>query len=373
MVARLSSVFATALIVSALPPAARAQEPAGVGLRAALARVPSGSTVRLQTTGGDMLEGMLRLAGDSVRLDGADHVHVVALADVRSAWLRQRRTRTGALVGSLLGGAGGGIFLGFLGLVAGADKVGELAEIGVLGGGLAGGVAGGVVGAAIPRWTPIQPDRAGDIAMPAPPDAAPGRRRLGAIEAAAGFGRIGGDEPTEGGPGGRLALHAEFGTDPSSTREASLFFSVGPEIGWFDLGSTGRVRRAYFDPSSPTGAPDTLQLARSYTALTAGGLLRLGLATSDVRAYALGGLAYHRWDYEQSDESWLGPGPVPPAVALGGGRFEHVGYSIGAGGQAALGRALAVTLELRRTAVRTFDMDLPGHYWSIALGLSRRW
>lgn len=75
----------------------------------------------------------------------------------------------------------------------------------------------------------------------------------------------------------------------------------------------------------------------------------------------------------QRDERWLGPNPQPPAVASGGGSFEHVGYTVGAGLQAALGRALAITLDLRRTAVGTFDMDLPGHYWSIAVGASRRW
>jgi hypothetical protein len=101
--------------------------------------------------------------------------------------------------------------------------------------------------------------------------------------------------------------------------------------------------------------------------------VRLGLATPRIRGYGVAGLACNRWDFEQRDERWLGPSPEPPAFASGNGRFEHIGYTIGAGLQATLGPALAVTLDLRRTAVGTFDMDLPGHYWTITVGASRRW
>jgi hypothetical protein len=360
-------------MTAALPLAARAQERGETGLAAALARVRPGSTVRVQTYPGEVLEGTLQLAGDSLRLTTIDQVEVLALGDVRSAWLRERRTRTGTIIGALLGGAGGGAFLGFVGLLFDVEKAGQLAVIGVIGGAGAGGLLGAVVGAAVPRWVLIHPTGAGDIATPVRSDAGGGRRRLGAFEAAAGFGRIGGDEPTDGGPGGRLGLHAEFGADPASIRDASLLISVGPEIGWFDLGSTGLVRRLFFDPNSATGEAGTLEFSRSYTAFTAGGLLRLGLATANLRGYGLLGLAYNRWDFEQRDERWLGPNTPPPHVAFGGGTFEHLGYTVGAGLQAALGRAIAITLDLRRTAVGTFDMDLPGHYWSITLGASRRW
>jgi opacity protein-like surface antigen len=374
VVVRLSLVFAVAFLTSALPRPAHAQERGEAALAAALARVSPGSTVRVQTHAGAVLEGALQLAGDSVRLDAVDRVHVLALTDIRSAWLRERRTRTGAVVGALLGGAGGGAFLGFLGLVADIDEAGKFAAIGVLGGAGAGALLGGVVGAAVPRWTLIHPTDAVDVATPAPSSAGAGRRRIGALEAAAGFGRIGGHEPTDGGAGGRLGLHAEFGADPAPARDASLFFSLGPEIGWFDLGSTGIVRRTFVvDPSSPSAQADTLEFSRSFTAFTAGGLLRLGLSTGRVRGYGIAGLAYNRWEYDQRDVRWLGPGTGPPAFAPRSGRFEHVGFAIGAGGQAALGRAAAITLELRRTTVGTFDMDLPGHYWSITVGASRRW
>jgi hypothetical protein len=330
LVVRLRFVFAASLVTAALPLAARAQERGETGAAAALARVPPGSTVRVQTFAGEVLEGTLQLAGDSLRVTTIDRVEVLALGDIRSAWRRERRTRTGAIIGALLGGTGGGAFLGFLGIVADVEEAGRLAVIGVLAGAGAGGLLGGVVGSAVPRWELIHPsDATGDVVAPARPGAAAGRRRMGAFEAAAGFGRIGGDEPTAGGPGGRLGLNAEFGADPASTRDTSLFFSVGPEIGWFDLGSTGLVRRESSDPNA-TGA-GTLEFSRRYTAFTAGGLLRLGLATPRIRGYGLAGLAYNRWDFEQRDERWLGPSPEPPAFASGNGRFEHICYTIGAG------------------------------------------
>lgn len=134
MVVRLRFLLAASLMTAALPLAARAQERGETGLAAALARVPPGSTVRVQTYPGEVLEGTLQLAGDSLRLATIDQVEVLALGDVRSAWLRERRTRTGTIIGALLGGAGGGAFLGFVGLLFDIEKAGRLAVIGVIGG-----------------------------------------------------------------------------------------------------------------------------------------------------------------------------------------------------------------------------------------------
>jgi opacity protein-like surface antigen len=353
---------------------ATAQEPgmASGAVAAALARVPPGTTVRIQTRAGTVIEGPLRLAGDSIRLEGAGDRRAVALGDVRSAWYQQRTTRTGAITGALVGAGAGGAFMGLFALVVSGSS-GEKATligVGVLGGAAAGGLLGGVVGAAVPRWVLAYPAATENIG-PAPAaterlDAAVGRRRIGSLEGSLGYGRIGGDESTDGGPGGRLALHAELGADPASARGTTTFLAVGPEISWFDLGRTDRVRRSF-----PAG--DTLEFSRGYRALTAGGVLRGGVATGVLRTYAVLGLAYHRWDSEQHDERWISQSPEPPVVVPRGGRFEHLGYTIGAGTQAALRPKLAVGLELRRTAVGTFDMDLPGSYWSVTLSGSRRW
>ena len=283
-----------------------------------------------------------------------------------------RTTRTGALLGALAGGGAGGAFMGLLALVAGGSdgEKATLVGIGLLGGATAGGLLGGVVGAAVPRWVRAYP--AGDGTPAAAPDVTvhgeerSGRRRIGALEASLGYGRIGGDEPTDGGAGARIALHAEFGADPARASGTTTFFAVGPEVGWFGLGSTDRLRRL-----QPSG--DTLELFRDIGAFTAGGVLRLGVATGVARTYAVLGLAYNRWRIEARDTRWLGPTPEPPFPAAGESTFEHLGYSIGAGAQVALRPSLGIGLELRRTAVGTFDMDLPGTYWTLTLAGSRRW
>jgi opacity protein-like surface antigen len=261
--------------------------------------------------------------------------------------------------------------MGLLAVVSSAsgNEAVTLLAVGTLGGGVAGGLLGGVVGAAIPHWVLVFPSGA-DRSVPevtVRTDAHVGRRRLGSLEASLGYGRIAGAEPTGGGPGGRVALHAELGADPARARGTTTFFAVGPELSWFDLGSTDRVRRAVF----PSG--DTLEFARDYRALAAGGVVRGGLATGLVRTYAVLGLAYNRWEIEQRDEEWINPSGPPPDVVIGESRFEQLGYTIGAGAQATLRPLTAVGLELRRTSVGTFDMDLPGSYWSVTLAASRRW
>jgi hypothetical protein len=44
-----------------------------------------------------------------------------------------------------------------------------------------------------------------------------------------------------------------------------------------------------------------------------------------------------------------------------------------ASAQASLRPNTAVGMELRRTSVGTFDMDLPGSYWTVTVAASRRW
>jgi hypothetical protein len=355
-----------------------AQEPARANeVAAALARVPPGTAVRVQTRTGDVIGGFMVLAGDSVLLESGRDRGVgrrsVALANVRSVWYQQRTTRTGATAGAIIGGLGGGAFMGLLALVAAADgsETAKILAVGVLGGAAAGGLIGGVVGAAVPRWTLAYPvgaadrGRAPEVTVSA--DERAGRRRLGSFEASLGYGRVGGDEPSSGGPGARAALHAELGADPARAHGTTAYFAIGPEVSWFDLGSTDRVRRVVF-PSE-----DEIEFTRAYRALAAGGVVRGGVATGIVRTYGVLGLAYNRWEIEQRDEQWVTPGPALPAAPVSDSRFEHLGYTIGAGTQISLRPLTAIGLELRRTSVGTFDMDLPGSYWSVTLAGSRRW
>jgi hypothetical protein len=81
----------------------------------------------------------------------------ISLGAVDTLWVRGRRTKTGAIIGGILG-IGGGVFLGAL-----AEALCEYSCEGdyIIGGGLFGGVAGGVTGAiigtAIPRWKRVFP------------------------------------------------------------------------------------------------------------------------------------------------------------------------------------------------------------------------
>jgi hypothetical protein len=361
------------LLLLALAAPALAQTPDAA---TSLATVPPAATIRVVTMAGEVIEGTFRLGRDSVLLDTDARLRALALDDVRAVWFRQRGTWRVARVGAVIGAAAGSAWLGLLGLVttATAGETVALMAVGALGGGAAGGTLGAVVGAAVPRWTLAYPLGVADaprvprVTVAADPGERPdiaGPRRLGSFEGALGYGRVGGEESTSGGPGGRLGLHAEFGAVPR-TDGVAPFLSVGPEVGAFGLGSTGTLRRA-FPPA------DTLELTRRYSALTAGGILRAGAGTRAVRGYGLLGLSYNRWSIEHEDERWITHDPDRQIVTSSPGTFEHVGYTVGAGVNATLARRTAYGVELRRTTVGTFDMDLPGGYWTLTLNAARRW
>jgi hypothetical protein len=360
------------LLLLALAAPALAQTPDAA---TPLASLPPAATIRVVTMTGEVIEGTFRLGRDSVLLDTDARLRAVALGDVRAVWYRQRETWRAARVGAAIGAAAGSAWLGLLGLVttATAGETVALMGVGALGGGAAGGVLGAVVGAAVPRWTLAYPFGVADAprvprVTEADPDERPdiaSPRRLGSFEGALGYGRISGEESTTGGPGGRLGLHAEFGAEPRADRVAP-FLSIGPEVGAFGLGSSGTLRRV-FPPA------DTVELTRQYSALTAGGILRAGAGTRAVRGYGLLGLSYNRWSIEHRDARWITLDPDRQIVGSSQGTFEHVGYTAGAGANATLARRTAYGVELRRTTVGTFDMDLPGSYWTLTLTAARRW
>jgi len=82
----------------------------------------------------------------------------VELAAVDTLWVRGRRTRTGAIIGGILG-IGGGIFLGALGEAlceVDCDNHNYMVT-GAIFGAAIGGATGAVIGTAIPRWRRIFP------------------------------------------------------------------------------------------------------------------------------------------------------------------------------------------------------------------------
>jgi hypothetical protein len=81
----------------------------------------------------------------------------VSLGAVDTLWVRGRRTKTGAIIGGILG-IGGGVFLGALAeALCEYDCGGNYIVAGGLFGGVTGGVTGAIIGTAIPRWKRVFP------------------------------------------------------------------------------------------------------------------------------------------------------------------------------------------------------------------------
>ena len=82
----------------------------------------------------------------------------VSLGSVDTLWVRGRRTKTGAIIGGLLG-IGGGIFLGAIAnALCEYDCGGNYIVGGAAFGAVSGGVAGAIIGTAIPRWRRVFPE-----------------------------------------------------------------------------------------------------------------------------------------------------------------------------------------------------------------------
>ena len=94
-------------------------------------------------------EMVLQMEGES---------RAISLAAVDTLWVRGRGTKTGAIIGGLLG-IGGGIFLGALadGLCE-YDCGGNYVVGGAIFGAVTGGAAGAIIGTAIPRWRRVFPE-----------------------------------------------------------------------------------------------------------------------------------------------------------------------------------------------------------------------
>ncbi|MEP7326137.1 MAG: hypothetical protein ABI836_09335 [Gemmatimonadota bacterium] len=130
--------------------AAQAQRPDSISL----ARLRPTQFVRVETPVMGRVQG--RLAGNSdgeLRLVNGDE-HIIPVKDIQRAWVRGRHTKTGAIVGGLLG-AGGGLLLGLL-----ADELCEycthsaVVPVTLVGLGIGAGL-GAIIGAAIPHWKEV--------------------------------------------------------------------------------------------------------------------------------------------------------------------------------------------------------------------------
>ena len=127
---------------------------------AALARLSGDATIRLESTEGRRIVGRFGgLSAGSIRVGQNGASEAVDLDRLSAAWVRQRHTKTGAVLGGVAG-LGAGIFIGLLANSAceaddcrGAGPYLKASAIFIP----VGAVVGAAVGAAIPRWRRILP------------------------------------------------------------------------------------------------------------------------------------------------------------------------------------------------------------------------
>jgi hypothetical protein len=146
------------LAVPAAPVSGQATRPAGLDSASVLLLKPD-RFIRIQVPGMGRLTGnvALRSASELTLMTETDS-RAISLGSIDTLWVRGRRTKTGAIVGGILG-IGGGIFLGALGeALCEYDCEGNYIVGGALFGAAAGGAAGAIVGTAIPRWKRVFPD-----------------------------------------------------------------------------------------------------------------------------------------------------------------------------------------------------------------------
>ena len=125
---------------------------------ASVAQLKPDRFVRIQVPDLGRVSGRVNaLTPNKLTLVTADRDRRVSLAAIDTLWVRGRRTKTGAIIGSIVG-LGGGIFLGLLvdGLCEYDCGNGAPVTLGILGA-AAGAGAGALIGAAIPRWRKIFP------------------------------------------------------------------------------------------------------------------------------------------------------------------------------------------------------------------------
>jgi len=151
-----------ALVVVLLVPgswvAAQDSTATPAGRQAVIRALHVGQRLRIEQPGGARLEGAFSAAsGDGLVLAGDLRPAQLSGSDIDKLWVRGRATKTGAIVGGIVGllaGVGYGLLVGEVicnNEDCNADTGAVVAAVG-LGGALVGAGGGALIGAAIPRW-----------------------------------------------------------------------------------------------------------------------------------------------------------------------------------------------------------------------------
>ncbi len=152
MVPRTIIALLAGSLISPVPPSDAQRLPES------LHHLKPGTLLRVETTSfGTIERQLLRASGDtlflSARGGGGGAETVVPLQDLRVLWQRGRATKTGALVGGIVGAVGLTVlFEALSGLSDEPDAGGSTVLWGVALGGGGGALLGGLIGSAIPKW-----------------------------------------------------------------------------------------------------------------------------------------------------------------------------------------------------------------------------
>lgn len=111
------------------------------------------TTLRVETLSLGRIDGQfLRATADTLSLSVQGSPTLVPLRDVQALWQRGRATKTGAIVGGIVGAIGVSLFVEFLRGLADEPSSSDITVASGVVGGAGGALVGGVIGAAIPKW-----------------------------------------------------------------------------------------------------------------------------------------------------------------------------------------------------------------------------
>ena len=135
------------------PALAVAQTPRSVPAQPALFEVLSDSQwIRVSSTGQARREArLLEHSAAEIMLDLAPRPLRIPLASIDTLWERRTASKTGALVGGLLG-AGIGVFVATQAVEKGETPSPDYVGLFAIGGAVGGGLLGALVGRAFPKW-----------------------------------------------------------------------------------------------------------------------------------------------------------------------------------------------------------------------------
>ena len=260
-----------------------------------LQRVAPGTMLRVRMDSQQVVGQLQRVSSDTLYLeDRAVPTHLID-----DIWLRQRATRTGAKWGAIIGAPAGAAFGSFVLLLVSALCESDCSDYGtgeaVVGalafttaGLVAGGALGAVIGAGIPKWTEIT--KAG-ARLPEAAPARPATRTIGSLSLTPALAHsASGDDSGFG-----LRLTYQFNT---------THFSLGPEVGWYSLGTNTRPN-LFCGPGLPPCQEETVELAENV--FHAGGVARIGAGTDRrIEPYATLGAGLYNWGTGYGGSTALG-------------------------------------------------------------------